>query len=313
MRDQFIYTKALVNFRWICLSILLVLGNLTSYAQSPAWSVKENDFQYTMTYVGFLTLDGVRLNKTTDMVGAFVNGECRGVANLIFVANQNRYYAYLTVYSNTANEVVQFKIYNSSLNIIKDVPKTVSFVNNQHSGNLFQGYSFASPALSSSAEIIDVSFKGIARKNIAFNGNVISVYLVDADQNLTALNALVSTSPGASIFRGNNPVISGENSIDFSSPVTLKIRSEDETVVKEWVVQIPPSITYQKKNATCYAKGEIKVGFAKAGSAITLEQNGNILITQSISNGETIFTNLNPGTYNVKAAGTSKSITILQL
>jgi hypothetical protein len=308
MKDQLMHT----NFRWFCLSILLLLGSMTSFAQSPAWSVKENDFQYTMTYVGFLTLDGARLNKTTDMVGAFVNGECRGVANLIFVANQNRYYAYLTVYSNTANEVVQFKIYNSSLNIIKEVPKTVSFINNQHSGNLFQGYSFASPALSSSAEIIDVSFKGIARKNIAFNGTVISVYL-DADQNLTALNAQVSTSPGASIFRGNNPVISGENSIDFSSPVTLKIRSEDETVVKEWVVQIPPSITYQKKNATCYAKGQIKVGFAKAGSPITLEQNGTILATQSISNGETIFTNLNPGTYNVKAAGISKSITILQL
>jgi hypothetical protein len=312
MRDQFMHTKALGYFRWICLSILLLLGNLTSYAQTPAWTVKENDFQYTMTYVGFLTLDGVRLNKTTDMVGAFVNGQCRGVANLIFVANQNRYYAYLTVYSNTQNEVVQFKIYDSSLNIIKDVPKTVSFVNNQHSGNLFQGYSFASPALSSSAEIVEVNFTGVARKSIAFNGNIISVFL-DANQNLTALNALVSTSPGASIYRGTSPLVSGDNSIDFSSPVTLKIRSEDETVVKEWVVQIPPSITYQKKNATCYAKGQIKVGFAKAGTPITLEQNGTILATQSISNGETIFTNLNPGTYIVKAAGISKSITILQL
>lgn len=308
MKDQLMHT----NFRWFCLSILLLLGSMTSFAQSPAWSVKENDFQYTMTYVGFLTLDGARLNKTTDMVGAFVNGECRGVANLIFVANQNRHYAYLTVYSNTANEVVQFKIYNSSLNVIKDVPKTVSFVNNQHSGNLFQSYSFASPALNSSAEIVDVNFTGVARKSIAFNGTVISVFL-DANQNLTALNALVSTSPGASIYRGTSPLVSGENSIDFSSPVTLKIRSEDETMVKEWVVQIPPSITYQKKNATCYAKGQIKVGFAKAGSPITLEQNGTILATQSISNGETIFTNLNPGTYNVKAAGISKSITILQL
>lgn len=312
MRDQFMHTKALGYFRWFCLSILLLLGSMPSHAQSPTWSVKENDFQYTMTYVGFITMDGARLNKTADMVGAFVNGECRGVANLIFVANQNRHYAYLTVYSNTASEVIQFKIYNSSSNTIKEVSKTVSFVNNQHSGNLFQGYSFASPALNSGAELLDVNFTGVSRKSIAFNGTTVSVSL-DASQNVTALNTILSTSPGASTFVGNNPLVSGANSIDFSSPVTLKIRSEDETVVKEWVVQVPPAIAYLKKNATCYAKGQIKVGFAKAGSPIILEQNGTVLTTQSISNGETIFTNLNPGTYILKAAGISKSITILQL
>jgi lipopolysaccharide export system protein LptA len=312
MGNSFMHTKALGYLRWSLLIFLFLIGSMKSFAQSPSWSVKENDFQYTMTYVGFLTMDGARLSKTADMVGAFVNGECRGVTNLIFVENQNRYYAYLTVYSNTPGEVVQFKIYNSSTNLIKEVPKTASFVINQHTGNLFQGYSFASPALNSSAELLDVNFAGVTRKSIGFSGNVVSIYL-DAAQNLTALQPQLSMSPGASAFVGNTPIVSGINSLDFSSPVTLKIRSEDESIVKEWVLQIPSQLTYLRKNATCYAKGEIKIQYAKAGAVVSIEQNGLLVASQNIVNGETIFLNLNPGNYQVKAAGMTKTITILQL
>jgi len=81
------------------LSIIgLFLIGTSIYGQAPNWSVNQNNYQYTMTFVGFLNSDGSRLVSTNDKVAAFVNGECRGIANLIFVTSENQYYAYLTVF-----------------------------------------------------------------------------------------------------------------------------------------------------------------------------------------------------------------------
>ena len=92
--------------------VLLLLLFTKSFAQAPNWVVNGNSFQYSMTIVGFLTMDGVTLSSNNDKVAAFVNGQCRGVTNLIYVASQKGYYAYLTVFSNVNGEIVNFKIYN---------------------------------------------------------------------------------------------------------------------------------------------------------------------------------------------------------
>ena len=80
-------------------TILLLLLNISSFAQSPDWEVKENDFQYTMSFVSFLNVSGITLSNPNDKVAAFVDGECRGAANLIYVANEDSYYAFLVVFS----------------------------------------------------------------------------------------------------------------------------------------------------------------------------------------------------------------------
>jgi hypothetical protein len=61
------------------------------------WTVNENNYQYTMTLLGFLNSDGNGLVNLNDKV-AFVNGECRGVTNVIYVVSEKRYCAYLTVF-----------------------------------------------------------------------------------------------------------------------------------------------------------------------------------------------------------------------
>jgi hypothetical protein len=43
------------------------------------------------------------------------------------------------------------------------IDKTIAFKTNEHYGNLFQAYPFASPALKSGVEMLDVSFTGIVK------------------------------------------------------------------------------------------------------------------------------------------------------
>jgi hypothetical protein len=293
--------------------ILLGLFLLTNtlFAQVSDWIVTASDFQYTMTFVGFLNMDGKPLSSPDDKLAAFVNGECRGVANLIYVANQKGYYAYLTVFSNVNSEIIHFKIYNAAQNTIKDIGLTKPFAINQHFGNLFQAISFANPALSASAEILDFNFKDVVRKTIELNGSKVVVGL-DKQQPTNGLNAIFTLSKGATAFIGTSQQLSGANSIDFTKSVLLTVLSEDQSVLKEWTVMIQPPLTYYRKNAVCYAKGEIKVLYPTDGEGVDLEFNGQRLTSQVIASGQTIFTNLVPGIYKVKAAGVVKEITVLQ-
>mgnify|MGYP000895412356 CR=1 FL=1 len=89
---------------YIYSTVVLFFIGINAFGQSPNWSVNENNFQYTMSFVSFVNVDGIELSNADDKVAAFVNGECRGITNLTYVASKDSYYAYLTVFSNENNE-----------------------------------------------------------------------------------------------------------------------------------------------------------------------------------------------------------------
>jgi gliding motility-associated-like protein len=222
---------------YIYSAIVLFLLSFNTFGQAPNWTVKENDFQYTMTFVGALKIDGVRLDNLNDKVAAFVNGECRGVSNLIYVASEKKYYAYLTVFSNTNYEALSFKIYDSAKSVVKDVAKNISFESNANSGNLSHPYIFSNITLQQGADISDVGFIGVSRNDMTIVGNDITLYL-NPGQNLTNLNTTFVVSPEATVFVRNVQLASGSNTIDFTNPVSFKVFSEDQTNVKEWTVSV---------------------------------------------------------------------------
>ena len=132
---------------YIYSTLILFLISFNTFSQTPSWTVNENNFQYTMTFVGSLNIDGVRLGNVNDKVAAFVNGECRGVSSLIYVSTENKYYAYLTVFSNLNNETISFKIYDSTDNVVRNVVANASFTSNANLGNLSLPYIFSNKAL----------------------------------------------------------------------------------------------------------------------------------------------------------------------
>lgn len=294
--------------------ILLFIISCPVFGQAPNWSVAENNFQYTMTFVGFLNTDGNRLMSTNDQVAAFVNGQCRGVTKLIYVPSENKYYAYLTVFSNISNETVSFKIYDSTQNLIKDVVKTISFTTNQHYGNLFQAYPFANIALSSSSDITDIDFKGITKNNIVINGSQITISL-SKGQDLKALNANFVLSTGATVYIGSEKQVSGSNTLDFTNPIVFNVLSEDQSQIKQWtvVVKTPSGIgTYYKKDAICYEGGAIKVLYPIENEVVALSRGGIAINSLPITNGQALFINLNAGVYKVSVGQDFKEITIGQ-
>lgn len=87
--------------------------NLRVLTQAPDWSVNEPDYSLSMNAIGKIQLDNVFSRDKYTKVGAFINNEPRGEAYLKYDAIFDSYFVFLTVYSNTDNEEVTFKIWDA--------------------------------------------------------------------------------------------------------------------------------------------------------------------------------------------------------
>jgi hypothetical protein len=74
-----------------------------------------SDFSFSMNYTLALNIEGVLSIDEQDLVGAYVNGQLRGVARLQYNPELDNYLAFLTVYSDNPNgELVEFQIWDAS-------------------------------------------------------------------------------------------------------------------------------------------------------------------------------------------------------
>lgn len=120
--------------------VLLLLGNGLK-AQSE-WEVDPLDFQYTMTVTGLGLYNCEALSDPNDMVAAFIDGECRGVAHFNTDIN-GKMMAYLTVYGNNpGGEQISFKLYNASTNSIETTVFGLPFSDGSIAGNAESPFKF---------------------------------------------------------------------------------------------------------------------------------------------------------------------------
>lgn len=207
------------------------------YAQAPDWSVNPADYQYSMTMTAFLTINGQELTSDQDQVAAFINGEVRGVAPVIYASGAERYLAYLTVYANANDEPVTFKVYDSGNNSIVDMPQQVNFGIDAQFGNAFQAFSLATPALNSEAEIIDFGFTYAPVVALSIVPGMVTV-TVGYDEDLTALTPEFTVSEGAKIYRDGQLQATGENQVDFTDTVVYTVLSQDEANLVTYEVAV---------------------------------------------------------------------------
>lgn len=206
-------------------------------AQDPNWTFNESDYQYSMTLICQLNIDGQDLSNAEDKVAAFVNGQVRGVSSPSYVASADAYYTYMTIFSNNQQETISFRIYDSATATVRNIGLTIEFLVNQHIGTLFQSLSIASPPLSKQAEIVYFSFVGAAPNNIEIDGNNYTLYI----SNLVSKQFLVpvfTLSDGADMFINQQPQISRQEQIDFTNPVVFQVRSEDRSTLNSYTLTV---------------------------------------------------------------------------
>ncbi len=95
--------------------------NIVSMCPYPVWDFDAAQYEYSMNITANLAVLGSKSEDIYDRVGAFINGECRGVADLMHVIARddtgkvvvNDYIAYLTVHSNQwSGEELEFHLWD---------------------------------------------------------------------------------------------------------------------------------------------------------------------------------------------------------
>jgi len=118
---------------------LLVILCLTSagvaVADLPDWGVHPSDFELSATMTAILYRGDEVVAGEANRVGAFVGGDCRGVASPIYVEALDRWMIFLTLYSNANGETIQFKAYIAEGDMVLDIEETIVFQANRIYGD----------------------------------------------------------------------------------------------------------------------------------------------------------------------------------
>jgi gliding motility-associated-like protein len=226
----------------IIMIILVSACTISVQAQDPGWTFDPGNYQYTMTIVAFLNVNGKTLTAAQDKVAALVNGEVRGTASPIYVSSADRYLAYLTVFANKENETVEFKIYESAGNKVVDITATLGFKIDAQFGTVFQAFSLASPALRSDAVIENFFFTGADSVSTTITDSEVNLVL-EYDQDLHNLSPEFVISPGARMYLDRDLQESGKTTSDFTEPVFYSVLSEDESVLRTYQVNVSNQTT----------------------------------------------------------------------
>jgi hypothetical protein len=109
-------------------------------AQAPDWNINPQDFDFSLNIIGKIKIDGVFSENVNNKIAAFVNGEVRGVANLVYDEDYKSHYVFLTIYNNiVSGEEVSFSIWDSSTGIVHsatiDGLETMEFIDNNILGS----------------------------------------------------------------------------------------------------------------------------------------------------------------------------------
>ena len=103
-------------------------------AFTTTWSINESQFANGSSVIAKLDC-GVGQISNNIVLGAFVGTECRGVAPISNSTQQNGMF-YLTVFSNTNNETVNYKLIDETTGNVIDLDNTNTFTNNGIEGSI---------------------------------------------------------------------------------------------------------------------------------------------------------------------------------
>ena len=177
-----------------------LMGNVTN--EDNHWTADYHAYPNNMTVTAVVELDNVELNGDNYEIAAFVNGECRGSAKLMYVEPINRYLAFLTVVGDEASEL-RFSLYDDETGIVE----TQDFASLQYETNAIVG-NLETPYV--------IRFRGTT--GLAESDYSVRIYPNPAKGFVT-----IEASDDVTIFNSVGQVVRKIN--DLTTSITLDVRA----------------------------------------------------------------------------------------
>ena len=94
----------------------------------PQWNVDNSKYEHSMQIICILRLNSYVFGNANDMVAAFIDGECVGYAKSNERWNSNQYIFLLTVFGNSADDVISFKMYDAKNSRLIEADNVIEFI-----------------------------------------------------------------------------------------------------------------------------------------------------------------------------------------
>lgn len=104
------------------------------------WEVNPFSYEHSMTLTGVVLKENSNPIESGWHLAAFHNGECRGIADAVWVEPLEQYMFFLTMYSNNGGEQMDFKLYNG--NEVQDLSESEYFAIDVQLGEIQDPYEF---------------------------------------------------------------------------------------------------------------------------------------------------------------------------
>ncbi|WP_082893455.1 cadherin domain-containing protein [Rufibacter ruber] len=217
------------------IAFVLWLWTFEASAQAPNWQVSAQNYQYQMVTVGALNLNGIESTDTNDLLGAFINGELRGVGRPVYIASANRYLVYMNIYHHDGSGEVSFKIYDASENKTVDLEQKEAFEIQAVRGTTTAPVVYSHPRLSSEANFLTFTLPG--QETSVINGSNITVTM-PYGYDVRNIAPVYTTSALAKVLVNNLVQSSGFSSHNFTNPVYYRVIAADATSEKNYTVTV---------------------------------------------------------------------------
>jgi len=230
--------------RRILLLTAFVTAAVVAMGQPQGWEVDPASYAFNMTFTGVAKLNFTELKDSNSYAGAFIDGQCRGVAKFSYNSQTGRYYAYLMVYSNdAAGDSIEFRIYSATDNKTYDIPRKYAFYADSNVGTVLRPYVWSQPQVSSQAVLLGFTIPG----------QIDSTIIQDNEIHLTmpfgtrtdSLVATFQVPDMTRVYVGDSLQQSGVTANDFSSPVVYHVISADESNTADYTVYVEVTQEFQ--------------------------------------------------------------------
>ncbi|MDR1792160.1 MAG: T9SS type A sorting domain-containing protein [Bacteroidales bacterium] len=235
--DENIYLRNSSGFNELLALDLRVIG------EQPDWTVNPNDYDYSMNIFGELNIKGIVSADVEDILAAFDSTDaCVGATKLRYVAEYDRYLAFLNVYGNATSMPLKFRIWDASTGIIYTdiIPDTLRFIENSYLGTARSPIVFK--ALNIIEQPIDVKagWNWISTNVHSANMNPQGVF---AGNSFAAQDHLKSQTDGYTEFtNGYFPTLSENLPISNAQMYMLRVATPKRLLIKGEPVKTDTSV-----------------------------------------------------------------------
>lgn len=201
------------------------LKNGSQETEIDKWKVIPEKYKNNLSLIAETDLSDLFDFNDNYILVAFIGEDCRGIMKPIYNSDSKKWTYYTTIYGDTENETVSFKIINTSSNQIFEINETLNFGSNKIVGTISNPIILTAKSTTSVNEDLNISKNSISVFPNPFMSDLSITYEVCETQNVkisiyNQIGILVSTIVNDEVKKGVYTIkLDGNNSTQLNTGV----------------------------------------------------------------------------------------------